>query len=120
MDNWVSFGTNRGAVLVGEYKKVIWYINCNNKHSLFIRVNDEGMFPSDKGLTHEMSAFEILTVANLLYQLINNTKLPQNEVCLTKWNTDPFVLGLLPKNFMWPFSPLCQGVLCNAAMDKGK
>ena len=25
MDNWVSFGTNRGAVLVGEYKKVIWY-----------------------------------------------------------------------------------------------
>ena len=55
------------------------------------------MFPSDKGLTHEMSAFEILTVANLLYQLINNTKLPQNEVCLTKWNTDPSGLGLFAR-----------------------
>ena len=37
------------------------------------------MFPSDKGLTLETSASEILTEANLCYQLINNTKLPQSK-----------------------------------------
>ena len=37
------------------------------------------MFPSDKGLTLETSASEILTEANLLYQLINKTKLPQSK-----------------------------------------
>ena len=37
------------------------------------------MFPSDKGLTLETSASEILTEANLLYQLINKTKLPQGK-----------------------------------------
>ena len=45
----------------------------------FVRVNDKGMFPSDKGLTLETSASEILTEANLRYQLINNTKLPQSK-----------------------------------------
>ena len=37
------------------------------------------MFPSDKGLTLETSASEILTEANLRYQLINNTKSPQSN-----------------------------------------
>ena len=47
--------------------------------ALIVRVNDKGMFPSDKGLTLETSASEILTEANLLYQLINKTKLPQSK-----------------------------------------
>ena len=42
-------------------------------------MNDKGMFPSNKGLTIETSASEILTEANLLYQLINKTKLPQSK-----------------------------------------
>ena len=37
------------------------------------------MIPSDKGLTLETSASEILTEANLHYQLINKTKLPQSK-----------------------------------------
>ena len=37
------------------------------------------MFPSDKGLTLETSASEILTEVNLHYQLINKTKLPQSN-----------------------------------------
>ena len=64
MDKGVGFWRNSGAMLVGEYNKVIWHYNWiynvfklatvkifNDECWPFIRVNDDGLFPSDKGLT---------------------------------------------------------------------
>ena len=58
------------------------------------------MFPSDKRLTLEMSAFEILMVVNLPHQLINNTKLFQNSLrnimeCRPHWKFFPLKLHVV-------------------------
>ena len=66
MDKGVGFWRNSGAMLVGECNKVInfgiinWIYNAFKLATVkifkdegwpFIRVNENGLFPSDKGLT---------------------------------------------------------------------
>ena len=77
------------------------------------------MFPSDKGLPLQISAFK-KPMANLHHYLINNTKLLQNKVYMTYNRMQVPLEVFLPQNFMQPLSWLCQAALCSAAIDEGK